>query len=89
MAKVIGICLSNGLGSPSSLQQLFDAHLVKDGMMECFKINFCILSDTLLFLGLSLDFAQVLFKSWLQEKDIQGLATALKKCGLESRLLVG
>lgn len=67
LAKVIGICLSNGLGSPSSLQQLFDAHLVKD--------------------GLSLDFAQVLFKSWLQEKDIQSLATALKKCGLESRLL--
>ncbi|ESO01408.1 hypothetical protein HELRODRAFT_82136 [Helobdella robusta] len=67
LAKVIGICLSNGLGSPASLLPLFDAHLVKD--------------------GLSLEFAQHMFHAWLREKDIQNVGNALKKSGIESRLL--
>jgi hypothetical protein len=67
LAKVVGICLSNGLGSPACLTPLFDEHLVKD--------------------GLSLEFAQVMFRAWLQEKDIQNVGTALKKAGIESRLL--
>lgn len=39
-------------------------------------------------LGLSLEFAQSMFKAWLQEKDMQNVATALKKAGIEGKLLV-
>lgn len=39
--------------------------------------------------GLSLDFSQAMFSSWLAEKDMNNVATALKKCGLEAKLLVG
>jgi hypothetical protein len=37
--------------------------------------------------GLSVEFAQVLFGVWLKEKDIQSVATALKRCGIESKLM--
>jgi hypothetical protein len=67
LAKVIGICLSNSLGSSSCLLTLFEQHLVKD--------------------GLSIEFAQALFQAWLQEKDIQNVAVALKKAGVEAKLL--
>lgn len=36
--------------------------------------------------GLSLDFATVMFDAWLKEKDIQNVANALKRAGLEGRL---
>lgn len=67
LAKVVGICLANGLGSPTCLLPLFEDHLVKE--------------------GLSLEFAQSMFKAWLQEKDMQNVATALKKAGIEGKLL--
>jgi len=37
--------------------------------------------------GLSIEFAQWMFKAWLQEKDIQNVATTLKKAGIEAKLL--
>ena len=37
--------------------------------------------------GISIQFARDLFATWLQEKDIQNLATSLKKAGMESKLL--
>lgn len=36
--------------------------------------------------GVSLDFADVMFKTWLAEKDMSSIITALKKASLESRL---
>lgn len=36
--------------------------------------------------GVSLEFANVMFKTWLAEKDISSIITALKKASLESRL---
>jgi hypothetical protein len=38
--------------------------------------------------GLSVDFAQALFRVWLQEKDIQNVAASLKRSGVESKLMV-
>jgi len=37
--------------------------------------------------GIAIQFASDLFAAWLQEKDIQSLAGALKKAGMESKLL--
>jgi hypothetical protein len=37
--------------------------------------------------GLSIEFAQAMFKAWLLEKDVQNVATALKKAGIEAKLL--
>ncbi|XP_048780210.1 eIF5-mimic protein 2-like [Ostrea edulis] len=37
--------------------------------------------------GVSLDFAIVMFKSWLAEKDMNSIITALKKAQLENKLL--
>jgi len=37
--------------------------------------------------GLSIEFAQWMFKAWLQEKDIQNVAASLKKAGIEAKLL--
>lgn len=68
LAKVVGICLANGLGSPNCLLPLFEDHLVKEGF--------------------SGEFATCMFKAWLQEKDIQNVSTALKKAGIEGKLLV-
>ena len=31
LGKIVGVCLSNGLGNPSCLCALFDDHLVKEG----------------------------------------------------------
>lgn len=67
LAKVVGYCLANGLGSAACISSLFEEHLVKD--------------------GLSVDFAQTLFRVWLQEKDIQSVSATLKRCGLESKLM--
>lgn len=66
LAKIVGVCLSNGLGNPSCLCALFDDHLVKE--------------------GLSLDFITVVLQTWLAEKDLQHLASALKRGGLEGKL---
>ena len=38
--------------------------------------------------GLSVEFARALFRVWLQEKDVQNVAAALKRAGLESKLMV-
>jgi len=40
------------------------------------------------FVGLSVEFARALFRIWLQEKDVQNVAAALKRAGLESKLMV-
>lgn len=37
--------------------------------------------------GLSIEFVQTMFKAWLQERDVQNVATALKKAGIEAKLL--
>lgn len=37
--------------------------------------------------GLSVEFAQALFRVWLQEKDIQNVAASLKRSGVESKLM--
>lgn len=37
--------------------------------------------------GLSIDFATVLFKAWLGEKDMASVATSLKRSGMEGKLL--
>ena len=39
-------------------------------------------------LGISLDFANVMFKSWLAERDISSIVAALKKAQIENKLLV-
>lgn len=67
LAKVVGYCLANGLGSAACVSSLFEEHLIKD--------------------GLSVDFAQTLFRVWLQEKDIQSVSAALKRSGVESKLM--
>jgi len=38
--------------------------------------------------GLSVEFARALFHVWLQEKDVQNVSAALKRAGLESKLMV-
>jgi hypothetical protein len=38
--------------------------------------------------GLSVEFAQALFRVWLQEKDVQNIAATLKRSGVESKLMV-
>jgi heme-degrading monooxygenase HmoA len=67
LAKVVGYCLANGVGSSSCISSLFEEHLVKD--------------------GLSVDFARAMFQVWLLEKDIQNISAALKRAGLESKLM--
>lgn len=37
--------------------------------------------------GLSVEFARALFHIWLQEKDVQNVSAALKRAGLESKLM--
>lgn len=37
--------------------------------------------------GIALDFASDLFRAWLQEKDMSNLGSALKRAGLETKLL--
>lgn len=67
LAKVLGYCVSNGVGSCACISSLFEEHLVKD--------------------GLSVEFARALFEVWLKEKDIQSVSAALKRAGLESKLM--
>lgn len=67
LAKVVGYCLANGLGSAACISSLLEEHLAKD--------------------GLSIDFARTLFRIWLQEKDIQNISAALKRSGVESKLM--
>ena len=43
----------------------------------------------MLITGISLEFATIMFRSWLEEKDIGSITTALKKAQLDSRMLVG
>ena len=38
--------------------------------------------------GLSVEFARALFHVWLQEKDVQNVSAALKRSGVESKLMV-
>jgi len=38
--------------------------------------------------GLSVEFARALFLVWLQEKDMQNVSAALKRAGIESKLMV-
>lgn len=38
--------------------------------------------------GISLEFATVMFRAWLEEKDINAVFAALKKSQMDSRLLV-
>ena len=38
--------------------------------------------------GIALEFASDLFKAWLVEKDMNSLGSALKRAGLETKLLV-
>ena len=40
------------------------------------------------FSGLALEFATHLFRSWLVDKDINNISQALKRAGLEGKLLV-
>ncbi|XP_013391605.1 basic leucine zipper and W2 domain-containing protein 1 isoform X2 [Lingula anatina] len=67
IAMMIGLCISSNLAGAQCLSNLFDEHLVKD--------------------GLALEFATVLFATVLQERDMAHLSGALKKAGLDSRLL--
>lgn len=39
--------------------------------------------------GLSLDFITLMFQTWLSEKGISHISSALRKAQLESRLMVG
>ena len=38
--------------------------------------------------GLALEFATHIFQQWLKERDINSIATTLKRIGLEGKLLV-
>ena len=38
--------------------------------------------------GLSLEVATVLFRTWLKEKDMSSLASGLKKANIDAKLLV-
>lgn len=40
-------------------------------------------------LGVSAAFAVKLFKSWINEKDINSVAASLRKVGMDNRLMVG
>ena len=37
LAKVVGYCLANGLGSAACVSSLFEEHLIKDGLWCCYK----------------------------------------------------
>lgn len=39
--------------------------------------------------GISLDCAVLVFETWLQEKDVKEICSALKKTQLDNRLQVG
>ena len=51
------------------------------------KVLSSLFEDHLVKDGLSLDFATVMFRVWLEERDIQSINGALKKAQLDSRLL--
>ena len=38
--------------------------------------------------GLSLDFATIMFQTWIKEKGINHVGSALRKANIENRLLV-
>ncbi|CAG2210945.1 Basic leucine zipper and W2 domain-containing protein 1,Protein krasavietz,Basic leucine zipper and W2 domain-containing protein 1-A,Basic leucine zipper and W2 domain-containing protein 2,Basic leucine zipper and W2 domain-containing protein 1-B [Mytilus edulis] len=67
LAIITGVFLATGFCSAKVLSNLFEDHLVKD--------------------GLSLDFATMMFRVWLEERDIQSINGALKKAQLDTRLL--
>lgn len=46
-------------------------------------------SEVLVKEGLSLDFITLMFQTWLSEKGISHISSALRKAQLESRLMVG
>lgn len=54
------------------------------GNPTCLNVLF---EDHLVKEGLAIQFASDLFAAWLKEKDIQNVATGLKKAGLENKLL--
>lgn len=41
------------------------------------------------FLGISLDFATLMFQTWINEKDMNHIGSNLKKSQMEGRLMVG
>ena len=47
-----------------------------------------VLFHIVLLTGLALEFATHIFEQWLKEKDINSIATTLKRAGLEGKLLV-
>ncbi|VDI15498.1 eIF5-mimic protein 2-like [Mytilus galloprovincialis] len=67
LAIITGVFLATGFCSAKVLSNLFEDHLVKD--------------------GLSLDFATMMFRVWLEERDILSINGALKKAQLDTRLL--
>jgi hypothetical protein len=54
------------------------------GNPSCLQVLF---EDHLIKDGLAMEFAALVFKAWLQEKDMASLSAALKKSGLEGKLL--
>lgn len=57
----------------------------------CIAVQFLALSlsEVLVKEGLSLDFITLMFQTWLSEKGISHISSALRKAQLESRLMVG
>jgi len=57
----------------------------------CYVTVVCVKADwscVSIWVGISVEFARALFRIWLQEKDVQNVAAALKRAGLESKLMV-
>lgn len=57
----------------------------------CFAVFLFVYSVIMLldlFLGVSAAFAVKLFKSWINEKDINSVAASLRKVGMDNRLMV-
>ena len=63
-------------------------HLNGVGVQEC-NHGYTTSSEALVKEGVSLEFATLLFQAWLTERDIQSVASALRKAQLEGKLVVG
>ncbi|KAK1802434.1 hypothetical protein P4O66_022092 [Electrophorus voltai] len=103
LAMLTGILLANGNISASILSSLFNENLVKEGKWQGpvggvgqppLGWGGLLIPDVapanwspVHFPGVSAAFAVKLFKSWINEKDINSVAASLRKVGMDNRLM--
>ena len=85
LAIYTGLLLSEVLVPASVLSSLL-RYVPHSSLTKCFRCSSC--SEVLVKEGLSLQFITLVFQTWLSEKNINHVSSALRKAQLEARLTV-